>query len=523
MEHSGLHVIDLTIVLWYVVILLVIGLSFSSRTKTESELFLAGRRLTWPAIGFSLFASNISSTTIIGLAAFGYTYGVAASNYEWMATIILILGIFFFFPFYIKHRITTVPEFLEKRYDAKVRKYVSVFTILLSVVIDIAASLYAGALIIQVFYPNVQIWQTCMFLAVIAGIYTAAGGLAAVVYTDILQSVLVLIGCFILFLAVLGQYGFSWGNAVAHIDPKWMQMILPSSDKHLPWTGTLFGLPILGFYVWIINQYIVQRILAARSISHARWGAILGAGLKLTILFLMVMPGVLAIPLFPDLDNPDKVFPTLMTSLLPPGVLGLLLAAIIAAIMSSLDSALNSASTLIVNDFLKPSFPERSTKHFAKLGKYTTLILTIFAGVWAPFISRFEGIFVYVQVALAYLIPPIVVIFLGGFVSRRVSGKAAFRTLIVGHLLSIVFILWKMDDRMGIHYSVLPLILFILNAALLALMTYLYPNRDTKKLEDTTFYSNLGLQEKASSWYLDYRVQVGVLLVLTIGLILVFR
>ena len=147
----------------------------------------------------------------------------------------------------------------------------------------------------------------------------------------------------------------------------------------------------------------------------------------------------------------------------------------------------------------------------------------IFAGVWAPFISRFEGIFVYVQVALAYLIPPIVVIFLGGFVSRRVSGKAAFRTLIVGHLLSIVFILWKMDDRMGIHYSVLPLILFILNAALLALMTYLYPNRDTKKLEDTTFYSNLGLQEKASSWYLDYRVQVGVLLVLTIGLILVFR
>ena len=523
MDRSGLHLIDLTIVLWYIVILLIIGLSFSKRTKTESELFLAGRRLTWPAIGFSLFASNISSTTIIGLAGLGYTYGVAASNYEWMATIILILGIFFFFPYYLKHRVTTVPEFLEKRFNADVRKYVSAFTILLSVVIDIAASLYAGSLIIQVFYPNVQIWQTCMLLAIIAGIYTAAGGLAAVVYTDILQSVLVLMGCFILFLAVLGQYGFSWVEAVDHIDPQMMHMILPGHDPHLPWIGTVLGLPILGFYVWIINQYIVQRILAARSLSHARWGALLGAGLKLTILFLMVMPGVMAIPLFPGLDNPDKVFPSLMTSLLPPGVLGLVLAAIIAAIMSSLDSALNSASTLIVNDFLKPSNPNQSTKQFARLGKYTTLFLMIFAGAWAPLISKFEGLFVYVQVALAYLIPPIVVVFIGGFVSTRISGKAAFRTLVVGHLLSIVFILAQLDDVTGIHYTVLPFLLFGFNAGVLSLMTYLYPNRDSTKLVETTFYSGVVIEEPKVAWYQDYRWQVGLLLLGTLVLLIVFK
>ena len=323
MSMFGITWVDSLIIVWYFIILLIIGFSFYSRTHTESELFLAGRRLTWPAIGFSLFATNISSTTMIGLAGSAYVYGVAVSSYEWMATLVLIFGVLFIFPFYFHHRISTIPEFLEKRFNVAIRRYVSMFTILLSVVIDIAASLYAGALLIAIFLPGTNIWITCFVLAVLAGLYTAGGGLAAVVYTDILQAVLIIMAGTILSFAVFSQYDFSWTAATDGLQELHLQIFRPAHDSFLPWTGIVLGLPLLSFYVWIINQYIVQRILGAKNINHARWGALFGASLKLLVLFIMVIPGLMAINLLPELENPDMVFPTLVKELLPPGVLGI--------------------------------------------------------------------------------------------------------------------------------------------------------------------------------------------------------
>lgn len=482
MSMFGITWVDSLIIVWYFIILLIIGFSFYSRTHTESELFLAGRRLTWPAIGFSLFATNISSTTMIGLAGSAYVYGVAVSSYEWMATLVLIFGVLFIFPFYFHHRISTIPEFLEKRFNVAIRRYVSMFTILLSVVIDIAASLYAGALLIAIFLPGTNIWITCFVLAVLAGLYTAGGGLAAVVYTDILQAVLIIMAGTILSFAVFSQYDFSWTAATDGLQELHLQIFRPAHDSFLPWTGIVLGLPLLSFYVWIINQYIVQRILGAKNINHARWGALFGASLKLLVLFIMVIPGLMAINLLPKLDNPDMVFPTLVKELLPPGVLGIMLAGVLAAIMSSLDSALNSASTLIVIDLIKPLRPHLESKQLARIGKSITLGLMIFAGVWAPFISYFSGLFDYVQIALAYLIPPVVTVFLAGIFLPGTHGRSALWTMVSGHFFSGIFIILTLNDILKVHYTLITFLLFLISCFSIFILNHLLsPGQDEPK------------------------------------------
>lgn len=515
----GITWIDTLIIIWYFIILMIIGFSFYARTHTESELFLAGRRLTWPAIGFSLFATNVSSTTIIGLAGSAYVYGVAVSAYEWMATIVLIFGVIFIFPFYSLHGISTIPEFLEMRFNAAIRRYISVFTILLSVIIDIAASLYAGALLIAIFIPGTSIWVTCLVLAILSGVYTAGGGLAAVVYTDILQAVLIMMACTILSFAVFSQYDFSWSQAINSLDHLQLQLFRPSDDGFLPWTGIILGLPLLSFYVWLINQYIVQRVLGAKNLNHARWGALFGATLKLCALFIMVFPGLMAINLFPNLDNPDMVFPTLVKDLLPPGVLGIMLAGVMAAIMSSLDSALNAASTLIVLDLIKPNKPNLDSKQLARIGKSIILGLMIFAGVWAPFISYFSGLFDYVQIALAYLIPPVVAVFVAGIFLPGTHCRSAFWTLVSGHTWSALLMFLTLQDVLTVHYTMITFLLFLISMfTIITLNHVLTPEANTSKdLTNLTWYTRSFPAEVKTKWYFDYKVlSIGILILLCI-------
>lgn len=523
MSNYTISNLDIGIIIGYFCVVLFIGLSFSRSSKTGKGFFLAGRSLGWAAIGFSLFASNISSSTIIGLSGQAYRSGVSVSNYEWMAAFLLVFMTIFFIPFFIRSKISTVPEFLEKRFSRFTRRYVSLTTILLTIIVDTASSLFAGVLVLQLFFPDLVVWQTYFILTLLAGTYTATGGLRAVVFTDILQAIIILLGGSILLFSVLGQFDYSWSKAVASVPESHMSLIQPMDDETLPWLGTLIGVPILGFYYWSTTQLICQRILGARDLKNARWGALLGGLLKLPVLFLMVIPGLFAFSLFPDLENSDLVFAEMVVNLLPPGVIGIVLAGLIAAIMSSIDSALNSASSLIVMDFIEPNRPELKPNEIGRIGRITTLFLMLFAVLWAPIISNFDGIFDYLQIVLSFIVPPIATVFLMGVLWSRGNSKAANYTLIIGHLIcAIVASLYFSDLVFGIHFTILAGMLTLVCIGIHVLISLQSEKPDMIYLKDLTW--KYRLQEESfgqTTWYTDYRFLSTVLVLLT-SIMLVF-
>jgi len=523
MNNYSISNVDIGIIIGYFFVVIVIGLVFSRKTETGKDFFLAGRSLGWATIGFSLFASNISSSTLIGLSGQAYRTGLSSSNYEWMATLILVFSTIFFIPFFIRSKITTIPEFLELRYDRFSRRYVSIFSIFLNVIVDTASNLYAGALILQLFFPNLVIWQTCIVIAMVAGIYTTVGGLKAVVFTDILQAVIILLGSSILLFAILGQFDYSWSEALSSIPERNMSLIQPMDDKTLPWLGTLFGLPVLGFYYWVTTQFISQRILGARDLDNARWGALLGGALKLPVIFLMVIPGVFALSIFPDIQVPDMVFAEMVIRLLPVGVVGIVLAGLIAAIMSSLDSALNASSTLIVMDFIQPRRPELTAKQIARYGQVTTLVLMIFAAMWAPLISNFEGIFQYLQQVLSFLVPPIVTVFLLGGLWSRGNAQAARATLMGGHFICLIGLgLYLMDYMQGIHFTVLAGLMTIICFCIYIVVSLRTPSPSMEKVKDLTWKYRLKEEVRYHPFYLDYKFLSGILVLLTLILVFLF-
>lgn len=462
---GALHAIDYAVLGGYLLVVAVIGWRVSRRAPDAEDLFLAGRSLGWGVVGLSLFASNISSTTLIGLPGAAWQHGISVANYEWMAGLVLIFSAFFILPRLLRARVTTIPEWLEQRFDARLRKYLSGVSVLLSVVLDTAGSLYAGALVLMLFIPGLDLAMTCAAMAVFAGVYTAAGGLRAVVYTDVLQTVVLLVGSALLCGLVLAEFDFSWSQISGALSEDRLSLIRPLDDPTLPWLGTLIGLPVLGFYYWTMNQYVSQRLLAARDIPTATKGALLAAALKLLPLFLMVLPGALAAVLFTDLERADTVFPRLIAEYAPVGVAGLILAGLIAAIMSSVDSALNSASTLITVDFVQPRRPGLTPAGMARLGRGITLGLMVFAAIWAPMIDRFPGLFDYLQQGFAYVTPPLVAVFLLGRFWPALGASAALRAVLSGHAVSAVWFVLTQAGVLGLHFSIVAGLLLLITLA----------------------------------------------------------
>nr|VFJ72455.1 MAG: solute:Na+ symporter, SSS family [Candidatus Kentron sp. FW] len=453
--------IDLSIIIGYLVLVMIIGLWVSAKTRGGDDLFLAGRRLGWVSIGFSLFASNISSTTLIGLAGAAYLWGIAVSNYEWMAAVALGIGCIIIIPLYLRAGVTTVPEFLEYRFDRRSRYYFSGLTLIANVFIDTAGTLFAGAMVLKVFFPEIDLFMACAMLALFAGIYTAAGGLAAVVYTDVIQAVILLLGSSLVTWYTFAQVDFSWAYVVAQADPGQLSLFLPNSDPNLPWLGALTGVPILGFYFWCTNQFITQRILGAKNLQNARWGAIFAGFLKLTVLFIMVIPGVIASVFLPGLENGDMVFPTLVKTLLPVGIMGIILAALVAALMSSIDSTLNSAATLITVDFIKPN-AKLSDAGTLWVGRAAIILFMLVAVSFAPLIANFEGLFNYLQVVLSYLMPPMAVLFSVGVLWRRGTATGAFASLLITHAVSVaIFLANSVFEIIQLHFTLVAAILFL--------------------------------------------------------------
>lgn len=509
--------LDYAIVALYLLIVVVLCVRVTRRAPDLDELFLAGRSLGPPVIGLSLFASNISSTTLIGLPGAAWEHGISVANYEWMAALVLLFSALFVAPLFIGQRLTTVPELLERRFDARLRKYLSATSLFLSVVLDTADSLYAGALVLMLFVPGLELAPTCAVLALFAGLYTTAGGLRAVAYTDVLQALVLLIGSLVLSILVFAQFDFSWSQVTARLEPDHLSLIRPLDDPALPWLGTLIGLPILGFYYWTMNQYVAQRLLGARSAEAAARGALLAAGLKLLPLFLMVLPGAMAAALFSDLERADTVFPRMIAEFAPPGLAGLMLAALLAAIMSSVDSTLNSASTLLMVDFVQPRRPDLDPQRLAQWGRYSTLILMCLAAAWAPAIDHFPGLFAYLQQAFAYVTPPLVAVFALALCSHRVGTRAAWRGVIAGHLFSAVVFIAAQLGWHQLHFTIVAGLLFAFSLVAIIACQYL-PDADRPTA------AQLASAAQGQGLRLSLAVRIGALLLTlaTLALVVAF-
>ncbi|CAM4308902.1 sodium:solute symporter [Palleronia rufa] len=513
--------LDLGVIAAYFGVVILIGVWVARQTDSDEDLFLAGRSLGWAAIGFSLFASNISSSTLIGLTGSAYTTGLAPSAYEWLAGVPLLIMAFVFAPIFLKSRITTTPEYLDKRYSRRVRLYFSGLTIFFTIVVDCAGGLYAGGLVLNTFFPGIPLWQSAVAIGLFAGIYTAAGGLKAVVYTDVMQAVVLIFGSAILAWIMFAELDYSFAtirDSVPNEDH--LSMVLPLDNDTLPWPGLFFGVSLLGFWYWVTNQYIVQRILGARTLPDAQWGAVLGGLLKILPLFIMVFPGAMATALLPDIETADRVFPIMITQVLPSGLTGLVLAGLVAAIMSSVDSTLNSSSTLLVHDFITK--PEEEIDHAKrkKYGTYATLGFMVLAIAWAPLIQFAGGLWSYLQQMFSVLVPPLVVLFLMGALSRFGTEKAGFYTLIFGHAVGAVLFSLGNPGVMGLFGTepVWP-IHFTINVAIvtvLCLIFYIAVSAVTegRELEDDVIWERgKALRDAAwgQEWYKDVRIHSGVL------------
>ncbi|WP_372828304.1 sodium:solute symporter [Polaromonas sp.] len=517
---SGL---DLWIIGLYALTVLTIGLWVSRKIHDTDDFFLAGRSLGFAAVGFSLFASNISSTTLVGLTGQAYKSGISVANYEWMAGILFLFMAFVTVPVFFRQRITTIPEYLERRYSPTVRRYFSALTIFLSIFVDTAGSIFAGVLILQVFFPGLPFWPSCVGLALFAGAYTAAGGLRAVVYTDVIQAIVLLAGSTALTWIIFAGNDYSWSQATAGLPEGHLSLIRPLDDPDLPWLGTLIGVPVLGFYYWSTNQYIVQRVLAARSLDHARWSLTLAGLLKLTPLFIMVLPGAMAASLLPDIARADAVFPTLVTTLLPSGLRGLVLAGLIAAIMSTIDSTLNAASTLVFHDFLSDAQKARmGTRGAVRLGRILTVVFMLVAALWAPMIRHFPGIFAYLQEIFSYAVPPVVAIFMLGLFWARTTPAAALTTLIVGHSIGLATLAFKQAGWVFPHFTIVAGMTTLLCLLICVTVSLFTTPRDDAAMRSSLWRLEMTRPDKPHGWLLDYRVQVVAVAALTLAIVVAF-
>ncbi|MDT8449350.1 MAG: sodium:solute symporter [Wenzhouxiangellaceae bacterium] len=469
----ALHPVDLGIIIALFVLTIAIGLLLSRRHDSSEAYFLAGRSMAWPFIGLSMFASNMSSTSLVGLAGDAYATGIAVYNYEWMAAFVLVVFALFFLPSILRSQVYTMPEVLERRFDRRSRRFFSVLTIFLNIVVDTAGSLFAGALILRLVFPEIPLWQTITLLAVVAGIYTIAGGLKAVIYTDAIQAFLLIMSAVLVTIFAFDKAG-GWQAVMTQIDPEKLSLIRPADDPYVPWPGVATGVFLLGFYFWCTNQFMMQRVLAAKSLDHGRWGMLFAGFLKLPMLFVMVLPGTAAIILYPQLESADLVYPTLMFDLLPVGLLGLALAGFIAALMSQIDSTLNSASTLTTMDFIRPQFPHLSEHRLMRIGQFVTFLFMLLAVAWAPQIENFASLFRYLQTVLAYAVPPIVALFIVGFFWRGATANAAFGTLLIGAAAGAVLMVCnEVFEIINIHFLYVAPILFVLAVASLVVLSLL--------------------------------------------------
>jgi solute:Na+ symporter, SSS family len=504
--HRTLAPVDIAIIAIYFLIIFGIGYYFSRKERTSEDYFLAGRNIGWFAIGASLFVSNISTEHFIGLAGSGATSGMAVGHFEWLACLILLLLGWVFVPFYLRSNVFTMPEFLERRFNRHCATYLASISVIAYIFTKISVHLYAAAIVLE----RVVGWspmKAAIILVVATGIYTIAGGLAAVIYTDLVQTLILLAGAIALTAIGMDKVG-GFAGLRAHVPPDFFHMIKPAGASDFPWTGIFFGAPILGIWYWCTDQVIVQRVLSAKDEGHAKAGTIFAGFLKILPVFLLVLPGLIAYALYPQafnmvngqVTNGDIAFPTLVINLLPTGLVGLMIAALLAALMGAMSSVFNSASTMVTLDFYKKLRPSASEKQLVVFGQIATGAMVVLGLLWVPFIHLLSAqLYIYLQSVQAYISPPIAACFIFGILWPRLNGQGAISSLLVGFVLGVVRFVYEVLDKTRhydssairwlvdmnfLHYAIL---MFVICTVVLIGVSMMYPAPDRKKIAGLTF------------------------------------
>jgi SSS family solute:Na+ symporter len=490
--------LDIFVVGLYFVLVFGIGAAFFGRARTSTGYFLAGRSVGWVAVGASLFATNISSEHFIGLAGSGASTGLAVGHFEWLAVfMVLILG-WVFVPFYLRSGVYTMPEFLERRYGRASRWYLTTVSVLAYIFTKISVSLYAGSLLLQA----VAGWDfitSAVVMVVTTGIYTVLGGLSAVIYTELLQAFVLIGGAVALTVIGLVEVG-GMSELRARLPADFFHMIKPVDDPNFPWTGIFFGAPILGVWYWCTDQVIVQRVLGAKDEANARNGAIFAGVLKILPVFILVLPGLVARALYPEIRG-DEAYPTLVVRLLPPGLTGLMVAALMAALMSSLAATFNSASTLLTYDFYKHWRPGASERELVTVGRIATVGMVALGIAWVPFIRYLSSeVYIYLQSVQAYISPPIAAVFLLGVFWPRANRYGAIAALLTGAILGgarFVFEVLResplvagsplLSGLVAINFLHFAVIIFVASILVLVLVSLATAPEPAPKLRGLTF------------------------------------
>ena len=410
------------------------GLYMSRREGAATDFFLAGRRLPWYAIALSLFATNISSGSLVGMAGQGYTIGMGAGTLQWHAIFTLILLAFVYLPYYQRRSVTTIPEFLELRYGLSTRTLFALAVILFDMIVTLPYVFYSAGLVIEVIFGVPMEWPI-VAIALLVAVYTAWGGLTAVVWTDSLQAIFMLAGGVIATLFGLQAIG-GLDALMAQAADK-MHVVLPADHPDYPFPASMFGGYLLvSVYYWCHGQFIVQRVLGARAEWDARMGTILTCYIKLFLPFITVLPGVIAFVLFPELNRPDKALPMLVGAVVPAGLSGVIIAALLAAFMSSASSIANSWATVLANDVYHRLIDRKATaKRLILVGRIATVFLFTVAVIRTPGLRENQSIMQFFQTGLAYISTPVIVIFAMGIFWRRATAAASVAAIVASPLI----------------------------------------------------------------------------------------
>jgi len=562
--------LDWTIIAAYMLAVVALGVAagFVRRRGEQGgeggHYFLAGNTLAWPVIGLAMFAANISTVHLVSLAEAAYKYGLVFGNFEWMAGFTLILLSLFFAPLYLRSRVATLPDFLEQRFNRGCRDVLSVISLFSAIVIHMGVALYTAAWVLRGILglaPGATIWGVdalMLFITVLGaltGIYTLVGGLLAVVWTESVQTVLLLIGAVVVTVAGYVKVG-GWsqlshilathphplagvaGSTITWGTGNFLNMARGANDPSgLAWYSIVLGYPVLGIWYWCCDQTIVQRVLAAKDEKNARLGPLFCAALKIFPVFLFVLPGVICVALIQQNafggEAPTTAADTytfLITHLLPAGLKGLVAAAMLAAAMQTCAAALNSTATLVAYDLFKRHRPETGEHQLVRIGKVTTVVGTILAIICSPLFGHYTTIFEGINKLISYVAPPITAVFLLGVFWKRASGKSAFITLVSGIALGLIsfYLDWNKiawNKMFQADFMLMAFLLFVLCVLIMVVTTLLFPEPFKAAARPLVWedWREPLRNSTGGRGLMDYRMVSGVILAIFATLYFIFR
>ncbi len=555
--------LDLSIIGVYLVGIVALGCWAGTRRREAkgSDYFLASKSLTWPVIGLALFATNISTIHLVSFAQNGYTSGLVYGNYEWMAAFTLVILALFFAPFYLRSGVTTLPDFMEKRFSRGSRDYLAVLSIFSAIVVHIGFSLHTGAIVLEgtilqslgVDQPERYHALTILIMCGVTAIYTVIGGLLAVVLTESIQTIVLLVGSICITAIGFWMIG-GWSNLVANVHPVNLSMLRASNDPtQTTWYAVFLGYPVLGIWYWCTDQTIVQRVLGAKDENHARIGPLFAGFIKILPVFLFVLPGVICLglvnvgvenggiaPLPTKADGTpmtERAYTHMIKTMLWPGMQGVVIAAMLAALMSTVSGALNSIATLCSYDIYKRFKPDADDRHLIRVGRLATVAAMGVAVVWSTLIGGLgETIFQAMVDVFPVVAPPTAVVFVWGVFWRRTSARAALWTLVGGSLVGAVIYTLKqlhnfealdlgaIDPRLESFITMnglfMAFLLFVAESVFVLVVSSIWPHRHTAESEKLVWRSPLEALRTENGWHglLDYRVMSALLVLTMVGL-----